>query len=618
MGTGDQPSNCAMDFENVLFRLKPILDSGSSSQIAKDQDLCNRCVAVLDELAVQLRSPTNRNFIRESGVLSKLLKLFNDGLRELSGDKSPTVNWLIFSAELTRCIANCVADNDDNRAEFCTIALESAEAFEVNFPKIFELTDTATEHVLDLQFKSLALVKNLCLDNEVYTRECSHILTIPLVDLLHSRNLTEFDEHALDIVVMTTNLLSEFVKFSSNSIASKELLIMARLMALISPKIAEQPTEDQITNGDANCEESSEDTEDADPFLELHQCLALCIECVVSKNEALDLSLSDSTHKLQQLLLQSLTLAELKNTFENKLIMMRRLLFIIGMVSANVTNTNVQDRAMCYATLLQPNGVYNKAAALIVLSNSISSRETADQVSSNIGLGQIVQACSAFKDPMQFQGLLDILKKLLNLANVYDLTDEDLKLLFAELRICHEQCQVYQDVSPLLDALLGKFAAVCPGSLLLKQISDPNFKTLIIQRGGIPACLLIDKFVVGDRNLANGLLADLWASAFRFQELSKISTPHLFQLLKSLGIYLRSVGDNDANIVFKQHSSQLVTLLEAIVPMSTNTDSASKSIFNNARFVAGMILNLLNGKQLTSNEFQLRNLAKQLLAPIES
>ncbi|CUS20387.1 LAQU0S01e05468g1_1 [Lachancea quebecensis] len=607
-----------MDFENVLFKLEPILSSSSIVQIVQDEELCSRCVSVLDELAVQLRSPANRDIIRESGVLNKLLTLFKDGLQQLVEPDAPTANWLVLAAELTRCIANCVADNDNNRAEFCTIAMESTEIFRVNFPKIFKLTNANTERVSDLQFKSLALIKNFCLDNEIYLRECSHILTIPLVNLLHSRDLEEFDEHALDILVMTTDLLSDFVEFSLSSITPKELLIMASLLAQISPSIKEQLAEEQITNRDTDEGVSEEDSEEADPFLELAQSLAQCIERVVSQNETLDLSSSGSTHELQQLLLQSLGSTESKNAFENKLIMMRRLLFIIGLISANVTNTNVQDQTMCYATLLQPDGLYVKAAALIVLSNSISSRETADQVSSNISLGQIIHVCKEFKDPMQFQGLLDIMKKLLNLTTVYDLTDEDLKLLFAELRICHDQCQLYQDVSPLLDALLSKFAAVCPGSLLLKHFSDPNLKTLIMQRDGIPACILIDKFVVGDRNPAKHILADLWASAFRFQELSKISTPHLFQLLKSLGIYLRSVDGNDTNIVFKQHSSQLVTLLTAVVPMSTNTDSASKSIYNNARFVAGMTLNLLNSEQLTDDEFRLRDLAKQLLAPIES
>lgn len=412
---------------------------------------------------------------------------------------------------------------------------------------------------------------------------------------------------------MAADLVLEFVKYTSSSITTSQLQLLATIMknAAFLIKSSRAP-EGQISNIADDNEDEDTDTSD-DGCGELVQVLTETLELVLSKNERIDLSSSQTVHKIQASLLQTLSFLEQRENLENKLIIMRRLLYIMGLISANVSNSNLQDRELCYTVLSENKGGYTTAAVLIVLANSISSRETADQVYSTVNAGQIIKACRGFKDPMQFQGLFDLLKKLINLTNITDLSEEDFSILFSQLKLCHDQTQIYQDIAPLLDTLLGKITAVCSSSSLRKHFKNPNFKTVILERGGIPACIIIDKLVVQKANIENGVLSELWDAAFHFKDSSNVSTPFLFQLMKSLGIYLHSLNVQDNNIVFDSHSSQLVTLFETIAPLKANTDSASKSIHNNAKYVAGITLKLLQNKDLTPQEANLMAKATQIL-----
>ncbi|SCV05826.1 LANO_0H16028g1_1 [Lachancea nothofagi CBS 11611] len=593
-----------MDFESVVHGLQPLLNNQFASKITEDEGLAKQCALKLSELAINLRAPSNRDILRESGVLKELLNLLLSALKTTIENDFSSINGVAVCSELIRSLANCLADNDENRSLFMSEYFEKGSDLRVQAAQVLEFDGNSGDSTFDLKFKTLALIKNLCLDSESYTRDCSSDLTSSLIKLLERSPSNPQSAEQLDAVTMASDLLSEFTQFSAPAVSAEEFQSLVHRLRRIAPKAG---------NGATTNTESDEE----DPYCELVQLLTETLERVVSTNEHIDFSNQESTHKLQKELAETLATLELKETLENKLIIMRRLVSVMGLISANTSNSNLQDRSMCFEILSQANGGYVAAAALVVLSNSISSREAANDVCRHLKLSSIIQRCRAFQDPVQFQGFLDLMKKLLNLSNIQELEEADLVTLSMELKVCHDQCQYFQNLAPLLDAFLTKLVAVLPGSMLRKLLSNGNFKTMIVERGGIAACLLIDKLAVQHRNVDDEIVVELWTSVFRLQDPSVtqegLSTPFLFQLMKSLGIYLRNRNKLDPNPVFETHSRQLSSLFEIIEPLSANTDSASQSILNNARFVAGMVVELLKDQALTSQESQLFNTATKLL-----
>ncbi|SCU82598.1 LADA_0C06634g1_1 [Lachancea dasiensis] len=594
-----------MDFEELSFKLKPLFEDEFASRISKDPSLVTHAVASLSDLAVRLREPRNRDILRESGILQQLLNLLS---QVLDGSYSSS-SVMQVGGEIVRCLANCLADNDHNRTFFMSHIFTPTATLREQFRSIFKFKDQEGAQVdVDVKFYLTALVKNLCLGNEEYTRKCSSEFTGVLFEVLEHKH--ENSERGIELVIMTADLLSDFVESSHQSVAVGQLAQLAKLLNETAPKagFVVNPNEE-------------EEDEDEDAYGELVQLLSDIIEKVVSRNEVLDFSNESVTHQLQARLLEALSTLEVKESLENKLIILRRLVSIIGHVSASRSNSNLQDRQLCYKVLTTDYKSYAVAAALIVLSNSVSSRDAANDVSRQITLSSLIRRCQAFQDPMQFQGLLDLLKKLINLSNAHELTDADLSLLYLELKTCHDQCQYFQSLSPLLDSLLIKLAAVLPGTVLRGALDqNENFKTVICERGGTAACLLVDKLAVQKRQEDEDILSKLWNSIFQFKDTSttnpgELSSSFFFQLMKTLGIYLRSRDVNLPNSLFVSHCNQISQLLHAVEPLKGKQDSASLSIHNNARFVAGMTINILKDKVLTTEEIQLRDSATKLLVP---
>ncbi|CEP60144.1 Bem4p LALA0_S01e04016g [Lachancea lanzarotensis] len=590
-----------MDFDHLLHQLEPLLDNEALSRIQDDSNATQHIVTTLAELAVQLRAPNNRDVVRESGIYDRFLKFLDSALEnsELSD------NVIAVLSELTRCLANCLADNDPNRIIFMARYVSGKNSNSSGLSNLLKLS--VSHHTL--KFRSLALIKNLCLGNQEYSEASSSILTSELFQVLRSCSADSTQEDEIDSIAMAADLLFEFTEFSYNTVSRADIGILVELLRRVAPN-----------SGLQSSSEDSGDEEDAQG--EISQLLTGIVEGVVSKNEDLDFSDSVATHTLQKTVLESLALLEAKTTLENKLIMMRRLVSIAGLISASKSNTNLQDRDMCYQIVQNADGGYTIAAALIILSNCVSSRQSADEISANLSLGLIIEKCEGFRDPVQFQGFLDLLKKILNLSNAHELHEPDLSLLSLQLKTCHDQCQYFQSLAPLVDAFLDKLVAVLPGSVLRRTIlSNDNLKTVITERGGIATALLIDKLVLQRRGREDySLLDTLWASIFRFVRDSStvtqpqgVSTPFLFQLMKSLGIYLRSLRIEDPNPVFEAHSRQLSMLFDTIASLATKTDPASKSIYNNARFVAGMTINLLKDVTGPTYRAQLLESATQLL-----
>ncbi|SCU95859.1 LAMI_0F04104g1_1 [Lachancea mirantina] len=587
-----------MDFETVLYDLKPILDLGQNAGPI-DQDSLARSIATLGTVAVAAREPENRNYIGQSGVLQKLvlalgwtLKVVFTGLELPGGLQKEDLIELV--SELVRCIANCVADIDENRE---IVVSAGTDLFDSQIPNALLMADS------EVRMKLMVLLKNLCIGNEEYTKMCALSCTRPMIAVLEELFRGDLRATDWDHVFVALDILVDFAKYSylEFSLPDFALLVSVLRSAVFSlkPKSADDNDEDE------------------DAFSESLQLLTDVLEIVSSQNEKLNFSDVTLTFKVLDDLFSILERAQLEETYENKLIILRRLVSIIGYISSNPSSTNLLEREIAYKAIHKDSPGYTLAAAMILLSNSIASRSDVDEITSHINFRKIIENAVKLKDAVQLQGFLDISKKLLNPDSVLELRPEDLQLLFVSLKTANDQCTYYQNLTPLIEALESKLAALLSGSKLRLALADDNWRSVVLANSGTPVCLILGKLAISSQEVDPKIADELWASAFRptkpgFQS-QTVSPEYLFHLFKAVGLYLHRQKEMTLNLFIQQYAMEIYNVLDTARTLQQRNDAASAGILNNATYVAGLLLEVLRQRTLSSDEEKLHDCAEKLL-----
>lgn len=608
-----------MEYENILFGLQPILNADSIENVPLETVYLNSYLTVLDQLAVSLRSPSNRDIVGESGLFSNLLRVLDDTLSSCLKDSiSNQIVYFKLANELIRCVANALVDNNNNREIFLGKSSENdlqkrntiIDYYVGRILNLMELPNESNEGLLsDLQMRTIVLVRNLCLDNEIYTKRVAKFVRGPLFLLLkHSQHV--FLEEP-DTVVLGAELLSQFIQADSKGFNCNDILFFSETIALVSKTV---PEEIVISQDEENKNEIEED-----PSVELLYILSESLEIIVTKNEKeLDYkNNADTVTTIQVALLKALDTLNSKE-FQNKLIIMRRIVSISGFISANETNSNHNEQNICINSIKNSEMSYTLAASYIILSNSINSRQDVDNVLQQLTIDDIIASSSHLKDPMQFQGFLDILKKLLNISSAMFLSKEVLKTLSITLKICHDQTKYFQNLLPLLNSLLTKLITVLPGTTLQTLITDSTSPMLaiLLESDCLIVCLTLDKILVSQKNTDDVIKNKLWDVVFKFRNSANgnegLPINVLFQMTKTIGIYLRNCDTNNIsnNYLFDRHLEDLIVVLDTILSIKDNAGMGGESAFNNGKFIAGIILNILKKTDvLTSTEEELRGKA---------
>lgn len=623
-----------MDYEDILFGLQPIINATSIKDVPIQDVYLQSYITVMDQLAVSLRAPQNRDLVRETGLLTQLLRVLEDTLDVAIHEPENIDNlkyWQLAS-ELVRCVANCLVDNNGNRKLILKISESSTIPTKLNRNPLLDYymtkiltyikyTDENEETMRAVQLRSIVLLRNLVLENSEYAIRIAKIVLGPLLTYLRYSEHT-FQEEP-DNMVLALDLLLEFTKEISIGYSLDTLLFLTRFCKRIATVVESIPQENDNENENDGPTVGEEPPEE-DPYSEMLFSLSECIEIVVTKQDnGIDFT-SNEISKVQTELLTTLTVLKDK-FFANKLIMMRRLVSIAGNISANPTNTNINDRPVCYQVIKDSHDGYTIAAALIILSNSINSRDDVTVILKEVSLDDVINVAQYIKDPLGFQGYLDILQKLLNLSNAMFLSHKSVATLLYFVSKCSEQAQFLPSLSELIDKLLKKAITVLPSNSLVALLDQENENNTMIkffaQRGSFVSCLLMDKLLVAKKETSPEVLMPLWDSIFKFNDSAdnnlggqisgtqNISIPLLFQLTKTIGIYLKNcasspLGANESNIMFTKYFEPMTELLKVMIPLKTNTDKGSESIYNNGRFIAGMIRNLLSTVDMKTPEEQ--------------
>lgn len=99
-----------MEYEEILFGLQPLINAPDASSISIEDVFLQSYLTVLDQLAVHLRAPSNRNLIRETGLLTQILRVLYSLLDHAFHQSHSTQQYLQLSSEFIRCVANALID----------------------------------------------------------------------------------------------------------------------------------------------------------------------------------------------------------------------------------------------------------------------------------------------------------------------------------------------------------------------------------------------------------------------------------------------------------------------------------------------------------------------------
>lgn len=621
-----------MNYEDILFGLQPIINADSIKDVPVEDVYLQSYITVIDQLAVSLRSPQNRNIVRETGLLTQILRVLEDTL-DIAIHEPENINnikyWKLVS-ELIRCVANCLVDNDKNRQFLLKIPDSPSSSIQkvknklldyylVKILNIVELSNDDTDVLKHLQLRSIVLLRNLVLQNNDFALNIGKIFLGPVLNYLHNSEHT-FQEEP-DNIVLATDLVLEFLKAKCPYHFSVDLLLFlstfCKRIAVVLDSILQQENGNNEDNPTVD-EEPYEEDPQSEILFNLSEALE---KIILQEDTTIDFS-SKQIFTLQKELLTTMKLLDDK-FFANKLIIMRRLVSISGNISAVPTNKNLSEREICYRIIMESKSGYAIAAALIILSNSINSKSDVNDILKELNLSSIIIVAKYIKDPLEYQGYLDILRKLINITNAMFLTNEDVTMLFTALAECSSQTQFFPTLSELIDRLLKKVIVVLPSSSLVRLFDQTNgflyqeeTVDFLTHRGSFISCLIMDKLLVVNQETSQTILSKLWESIFKLQDgvnnnqtanSNSISIDFLFQLTKTIGIYLRNCVTNplkndELNVMFTTYFDSFREILKTILPLRHNSEKGSESVFNNGKFIAGMIQKLLADKQTKTNE----------------
>lgn len=640
-----------MNYEDILFGLQPIINAESIKYVPVEDVYLQSYITIMDQLAVSLRSPQNRDIVRETGFLIQILRVLEDILDTAVHEPKNinNIKYWTLASELIRCIANCLVDNDKNRQLLLKISDSSSNTIRnvknklldyylVKILNMIELPNDDNDILKNLQFRSIVLLRNLILQNNEYALNIGKIFLGPVLNYLHNSEHT-FQEET-DNTVLATDLILEFLKAKCTYPFSIDLLLFlstfCKRVATVLESIPQQENEssnnDEKSTNIISNENTIEPTVEEEPYEEDPQSellfnLSEILENIILREDTTVDFTSKQIFTVQNVLLTTIQLLDDK-FFANKLIVMRRLVSISGNISTIPTNKNITERETCYKIIIESKSCYMIAAALIILSNSINSKSDVNDILKELTLSDIIVVANYIKDPLEYQGYLDILRKLINIRNAMLLTNDNVVMLFSTLASCSKQTQFFPSLSDLIERLLKKIIVVLPSGSIVRLLDQKNelphqeeIIDFLTDRDSFISCLVMNKLLVARQETSQAILSKLWDSIFKLQDginnnqmtnNKNISIAFLFQLTKTIGIYLRncianSSKNHDLNVMFTTHFASFKELMKTILPLRHNSEKGSEGVFNNGKFIAGMIQQLLADKQTKTNEEAILN-----------
>lgn len=553
-----------MDLEHVLFGLSSFVNDCEEKKLKVDNIYKESYLKLLDQLAVLLRDEALRNHELIRLNLSKfiecadylLLNIDSEGYKELL-------------LEVIRVLANSIADDDTNRKQL---------ASKTEFIKHLDEHLVKNPNDDSLNERILILLKNSVIDTPDVAQKIAFV-TQSLLSYVQTTNGDKF---------MAVDLLCDLVQYMKYK---ADPVIILKLLNLLSELFNQKPELDD------------------DEFAEFAYNLSTILENI-TLDPRFKFDSPDTERSLQFELFDILKKVELVD-FQNKLMFQRKLFASIGNISANLSTSNKPLKEFTTTMIKdtsQKNG-YIISGCFTILGNSISSSSERNEVldQSPTLIDDMLSKYNYLVDPVQFQGILHLLKTLINFDTVGCLfTEKNFKVLESLIEATVRNSKYYTNFTSLLTGFLKKLFVLL-NQKHIEQImkSDiPNHLTSsdATNESNTIILLLLNKIVLykTDADL------DIFCSRiFKFP--NDIQAGYLFELTKTVGVLLK----NKSDYVLQKYTPSLVTLLTTIDSVDPySSDNAAKAVLNNGRYISGTLLNISKDKPIDS---ELENLSNKIL-----
>ncbi|KAH3680891.1 hypothetical protein WICMUC_000034 [Wickerhamomyces mucosus] len=528
-----------MDLEQVLFGLDSFVNDCENDKESFQSVYKDSYIRLLDQLAVLLRNPETRD---DELIKLNLFKFVECGTYLVSNLENSS-DFRELSLELIRVLANAIADNNINRqvlAKNTNFIKSLGENLKNNFDD-----DELNERIL-------ILLKNLIIDSPDLAKIVSALITENLLIYLG------YESHFI-----ANDLFNDLIEFNNYEPSIKTInLFLNKFKNFAESKIED---EDEFTEGLENLSNIID---------QLTQDLRLKIN-----NEILEKS-------LQKSLFEILSILE-PLEFVNKLKIQRKIYASIGNISSNLTCHNYRDLPL--TLLKESNNGYIVSASMLIIGNSITSaKERTELIDSNNNLTKLILSkYNNLVDPVQFQGILHILKNLISYDTINELfTDDSFKNLELLIEATIRNSKYYTNFTNLLIKFLKKFIVLLNKNQVFQVLDSDIMKfissTDINDDYNLIILLMINKVIVYDSKYDIKLLL---SRGFKLND--NVTIDYLFELTKTLGVVLQHTPD----LIFSVFDEETVTLLRSIKSIKDES-IGSKAVKNNAQYISGTIINI--------------------------
>lgn len=538
-----QDRHVRMEVEEILFGLSSLVDSCEAGDIK--ETFVESYATLLDQLAIKLRDETVREHSLIQVNLDKLvatadyLVVNNEKHRRLS-------------LEMIRVLANLVADVDANRAQLIT-----------NKPFIKHLETQLQDNFDDeeLNERIYILLKNLVTDSSHIAADVSVITNGVLINVGYNESF------------MGISVLADLVP-NHNYISSVKLV-------------------EQIIGKLARFAQSQDDY-DEEEYPELMVDMS-CIVEQITQDSRLDWNDEHYEQNVQLLLINVLKVLE-PMEFANKLTVQRRIYAASGNVSANPSAKNKVILDHCIELINTEYNGYILGIAFCLIGNYISSaqqREETFEKDPKI-ITHVLAKYTQLVDPIQFQGILHILKNLVSLGNVEQMfTQENITPLSALIEATVRNSRYYTNFTQLLLGFLKK-TLVLITKHQLHVLIETNILQSLLSGDSNYGCdiiflLLLNK--MGTYQTETTVMAPLIERVLEFPN-ARITDLYVFEMTKTLGVLLQ----HQSAFMLGHHSADILKFIESC-PSTTSVNGevvpqVAYMVENNLKYICTEIVML--------------------------
>jgi hypothetical protein len=466
--------------------------------------------------------------------------------------------------EMVRVLANAVADVDTNRQ----VVVKNRKFLETIGTQLQENFDDG-----DLNERICILLKNLVIDSPQIAKQLSIITDSVIVNV-------GYEESSMGLSVLAELISYHNYTYSMN--------LVDQILKKLENGIKFQSEYDE------------------DEYSELMVDMTAIVE-QITHDPRLDFSDEYYEQKFQLHLMDLLRSLE-SMEFSNKLTVQRRLYAASGNISANPATLNRVMIDQCIKTIqsTETNG-YVISIAFCILGNYITAATQRSEILDTDPkiITHILSKYTYLVDPIQFQGILHILKNLISFDSIFELfTDGNSDSLSSLIEATVRNSRYYTNFGQLLVAFLKKALVLLGKSQLDKLLETSILESLLSADStydyDIIFLLLLNKMSI--HGISMDVAEPLLERVFKFPN-PRISDLFIFEMTKTIAVLLQ----HNAEYMLLKHTGDLTSFVDMCpdpqsIPQGELVPQLALMVENNLKYICTSLVTLNKGGKEVQKE----------------